>query len=267
MGEPLGIRPRDDHPTLEGRFRLPDPRRGGPEATVRALSERRLDLTPVSAPGSVFKRFCYRYGVVGNLCLGMGLLIPPAAIAMGLAVAGVAGAAAGTVLGAGSLWAMMNRVTVYGNGRLRSALAKRLGAPQDAEFVGLCLPENNTVQGKLLTLRLETDDNVGFLNLEDKAMRIRMEEGQLSIPRDHVREVSTERFIELPYLRWICVQYYEAGALRTLLLCSRQCRSLREARRSTDKLLARIEDWYTEPVIQQLEAERWDRLEAPGLGA
>jgi hypothetical protein len=89
-----------------------------------------------------------------------------------------------------------------------------------------------------------------------------MEEGLLQVPRHAIREVTTERFVELPYLRWIVVHYYEEGRLRMLLLCSRQCRSLREARAATEALCSRIVDWYTEPVIRQLEQERWDGLEA-----
>jgi hypothetical protein len=217
---------------------------------------------PVSAPGSVFRRFCYRYGVVGNVCLGVGFLLPPLAIACGAVLAGSAGVVAGTGAGFGAFWALMNRVTVYGNLRLRDELARRLGVRDPAaEFVGLCLPENNTVQGKLLTMRLETDDNVGFLCLDDEALTIRMEEGELQIARADIREVTEERFVELPYLRWIAVEYYEHGCLRTVLLCSRQCRTLREARHATEALLERLVDWYTEPVVRDLERERWDSLE------
>jgi hypothetical protein len=228
--------------------------------TVPLSADEALPAPPLSAPGSIFRRFCYRYGVVGNLCLGIGFLLPPLAITLGAAVGGLLGAAAGACLGLAGFWGLMNRLTVYGNGRLRSELARHLGADgREAvlHFVGLCLPENNTVQGKLLTMRLETDDNVGFLHLDEDGLSIVLEEGRLRIPRDQIREVRTERFVELPYLRWIVVEYYEDAALRTLLLCSRQCRSLREARAATDRLLRRVVDWYTEPVLRQLEASRW----------
>jgi hypothetical protein len=244
---------------------LPAPRRGsqsgGPLAR-RGPEDRAVASAPVSAPGSTFRRFCYRYGVVGNLFLGMGVLVPPAALLAGALAAGLPGAAAGAALGVGAFSALANRITVFGNGRLRRELAGRLGIHEtDLEFVGLCLPENNTVQGKLFTLRLETDDNVGFLGLGEHALNIRLEEGTLRIPRLDIREVTTERFVELPYLKWIAVHYYEAGSLRTLLLCSRQCRSLREARVATGALLTRLVDWYTEPVIQELDRARWARLE------
>lgn len=232
-----------------------------PAPLVGCVPDRRpeaLAAAPLSASGSVFRRFCYRYGVLGNLCLGMGFLVPPLAVALGSAAAGLVGGAAGALLGIGAFWGLMNRVTVYGNSRLCTELGQQVGAEGlDTEFVGLCLPENNTIQGKLLTMRLETDDNVGFLHLGEDCLSILLQEGRLGIARDQIREVTTERFVELPYLRWIVVEYYDGGALRTLLLCSRRCRTLREARRSTEQLKTRIVDWYTEPVVRQLEASRW----------
>ena len=122
---------------------------------------------PASSEGSTFRQFCLRYGVVGNLFLGAGVLVPPATLLVGAMAAGLPGAAAGAALGVGVFSMLANRVTVLGNTGLRQALARRLEVDDpDAEFIGLCRPENNTVQGKLLTLRLETDDNVGFLSLE-----------------------------------------------------------------------------------------------------
>jgi hypothetical protein len=231
-------------------------------AQVRVSAQRQIAKAPVSAPGSTFRRFCYRYGLVGNVFLGLGILVPPVALLAGGLAAGPAGAAAGVAIGIGVFAALANRITVYGNGRLRDELLRRLSVSEPfAEFVGLCLPENNTVHGKLLTLRLETDDNVGFLTLGEEAMILRLEEGELRIPRLSIREVTSERFVELPYLRWIAVHHYVGGELRTLLICSRQCRSLREARLATEALRARLVDWYTEPVVRALEEQRWARLE------
>ena len=211
---------------------------------------------PVSLQRSTFARYRQREGVVALSCAAAAYLVPPTAMLLGLAAAGPLGAALSALFGVvGWAW-LMDHTGLLGNVRLRAELASRLGvAPGTADFVGIGLPENNTFVAKYLHPRLDSDDNVGFLSIRDDQLLLMTEEGQVQIAREDVRRISTERLVELPYLRWIKLEYYKGDKLTAVLVSSRESSTLTETRAATGALCSRLTAWWTEPISREL-AER-----------
>ncbi|MEW5854319.1 MAG: hypothetical protein AB2A00_36430 [Myxococcota bacterium] len=211
-----------------------------------------LPELPVSPATSVFGQHRLSRGAPA-IALQTTALVAGAAtvVVSGLALGPAAPLVAAPVVLA-TLWSVINRTSGMGNGALRAELAGRLGGARPNElFVGLCLAENNTVTAKLLTPRLDTDDNVGFLSISEDALLIRTEEGHVRIARDAIRRVSLERFTEMPYLRWIVVEHYDDTTLRKVLVSSREGATLRHFRDETLALHARLTHWYLEPYMRE----------------
>ncbi|MEO1270463.1 MAG: hypothetical protein AAFX99_20440, partial [Myxococcota bacterium] len=166
-----------------------------------------------------------------------------------------------------------NRLALLGNRTLERRLRQRLNNT-DGVFVGLCKVENN----RILALRVETDDNIGFLELHPDNLLIRTEEGVLSIAPANLQRITTELMRDLPYLSWIRLDYTRSdnGEEDSILLYSRQVVSLRQARRAAQPLHDRLVQWMVEgqqlttssPLDDEfaaLEATYGDRLEAEAL--
>ncbi len=208
--------------------------------------------------GSTFHQHCRTAGVLALTTTSLGMFTPLLCAALGFVVLGPLGGVIAASAATAAAVSIVNISALLGNERLERRLRARLApAADDLEFVGLCRSENNSLRGKYLTPRLDTDDNVGFVKAADDALRILTEEGVVAIPRDEIRQITRCRCIELPYLSWIRIEIEDASATAgSFLLMSRQAGTIREVRARTDALYAKLVDWHTEGLLAWLENER-----------
>ena len=133
------------------------------------------------------------------------------------------------------------KTTLLGNIRLKRGLAQRLGLNvRSLEFVGIARMESNDP----FAMRVETDDNVGFLHMGRGELRIITEDAALVIAQDDLRGFSLERVASLPYLSWIRIEHETDAGPVAFLMMSREARNLIEQRRRTRALYARLVDWH-----------------------
>jgi hypothetical protein len=203
-----------------------------------------------AARGTAFHAHCQLlfYGLVP---LTAATLLAYPALVWGAYLLGSWGWALGTAVSGGlALYKAVDHVALLGNARLRARLASRLNPPMEAIFVGLCRPENNTVREKYFTNRVETNDNVGFLEIGAEALVIKTEDGRIELPRASIRQVELERYVEYPSLRWIRIEVQEPGsAPKAILLSSREATTLNEERKATEALRAKLVEWFAEPLL------------------
>jgi len=210
---------------------------------------------PEATPGSIYHRFRRRYGTAAIVPQLIALPLGAALVLWGAlsSTAAFLAAMAVTALGVGVVF---NRTAATGVDALRQALVARLGdLPANARLVGLCRPENDTFRGKVLTLRLDTDDNVGFLSLDGDRLSIDLEEGRVVLARADIRSISLRRKIEIPLVFWIVIDHYRGDTLERILLCSRWGHSLWQDRRDTLALERELSAWHTADVMYQLGLE------------
>ena len=203
---------------------------------------------------SVFAQHRQSVAPVATLLGSFGSLLTTVSLsALGAMAFGVPGLFIGATLGASSGMMLLNWTSLLGNPRLEGSLRSRLGARATADFVGI-RDESKSAPRDLT--RMETDDNVGFLNLTETALIIVTEEDTLSIPREELRGFSLEPVVELPYVKWIRVEFEQGAGSSSLLLMSRRARTLREVRRQTQSLYERLVNWHTASQLRWLEIRR-----------
>ena len=170
----------------------------------------------------------------------------------GMVLFGVGGFLPAGALGFLGALSFLNWIPLIGNSTLRANLVRNLGAKPGWTFVGL-----RAAQGTLLqeARRVETDDNVGFMQMTEKTLVVATEAGTVSIPREDIRGFSTERMLGLPYLHYIRVEFQEPDGLKTFLFVSREGDSVQQHRKSTDKLRARLIEWHADHQLKWLEAQ------------
>ncbi len=178
------------------------------------------------------------------------LLLPIIFASVGWAVFGTGGFLPVGAMGLLVALSCLNWIPVIGNQTLRDNLVKSLGRKPGATFVGLRAVQGNGVQE---ALRVETDDNVGFLYTTDRSLEVVTEGGSLSVPRDRIRGFDTERMRGLPYLHYIRVEFEEDHMLKAFLVVSREGRSIKQHRKTTERLRARLVEWHAEHQLRWLE--------------
>ncbi len=185
-----------------------------------------------------------------SLVVGLG---PAVATIGGVLLGGALGGIAGLVLGLSSAALGLSRVVLFGNQRLRRQLEERLGAiAQGGHFVGICETKNN----RAMALRLETDDNVGFLRWTPTHLTVLTEGNVLVLAQDDIYGFDLVPVAALPYLPWIRVTYDGPNGRDTFLLMSREASSVAAQKRATKDLYAQLVDWHTEQQLEWLEANR-----------
>lgn len=214
-------------------------------------------IVPVSDRGSTFSRHCRTHGIVALTTTSLGMFTPLVGGALGFLALGLGWgllAASASTIAAISI---VNIAALLGNDKLEARLREQLGVSTDVEFVGLCRSENNTFRGKYLTPRLDTDDNVGFLAMNESELLVRTEESLIAIERDCIQRIERTRCIELPYLSWIRIEFEDdVGAEHSFLLMSRHASTIRQIRVRTEDLYVRLIDWHTEGQLRWLEEHR-----------
>ncbi|MEM7676992.1 MAG: hypothetical protein AAF449_13390 [Myxococcota bacterium] len=167
----------------------------------------------------------------------------------GWALFGAAGFLPAGAVGCLGALAFLNWIPLIGNRALRANLSRTLGKSKGWTFVGL-----RAVQGSLVqeARRVETDDNVGFLRVTEKALEVATEGGALQLSRESIRGFSAERMLGLPYLHYIRVEFEENGQLKAFLFVSREGSSVQQHRRSTDRLRDRLVEWHADHQLEWL---------------
>ncbi|MBI4821671.1 MAG: hypothetical protein HY791_35750 [Deltaproteobacteria bacterium] len=214
---------------------------------------------PEAEPREVFARYKRTWALAGvgmqsvlftALCLsGLVCLLSPS-----VGLAALCASTAGLVIGG-------NRAFLIGNRRLEERLRASLGA--EGEFVGVARLESNQLRPRLL-FRVETDDNVGFLTLDDERMRIVMESSSLEVKPESIRRVALERTIGMPLVWFIRLELEESPFAPGFLIMSRQASTVRIQRRAIRRLYEAIRDWHFEShskILDELEAAKWRELE------
>jgi hypothetical protein len=215
------------------------------------------DMVPFAKGGTLFAQYRVRAGIAANVIVGLSGLAAGCLMALGLGALGVTGGIAALAFGLAGVTVTANLVGCIGNRALAERLRERLGIDTgELEFVGLCRGDNNA-RKKILTPHLETDDNVGFLGFDDERLRVHLEAATLVIPREEIRRISLERVVELPYLRWVRIEFFrEDQATASFLLMSREGTTLRDLRRATRSLHDRLVEWHVSAQLRWLEEER-----------
>lgn len=215
------------------------------------------DMVPFAKGGTLFAQYRVRAGIAANVIVGLSGLGAGFLMAIGLGALGVTGGIAALALGLAGVAVTANQVGCIGNRALADRLRERLGIDTgELEFVGLCRGDNNA-RSKLLKPHLETDDNVGFLGFDDECLRVHLEAATLAIPREEIRRISLERVVELPYLRWVRIEFFrDDQATASFLLMSREGTTLRDLRRGTRALHDRLVEWHVSAQLRWLDEER-----------
>lgn len=173
----------------------------------------------------------------------------------GLIWGGALGGLAGLGVGMSAAALGLSRIVLFGNGRLRQRLARRLGAiANDAHFVGICETKNN----RAMAMRLETDDNVGFLRRTPTHLTVLTEGNVLVLAQDDIYGFDLVAVAALPYLSWIRVAYDAPSGRESFLMMSREASSIREQKHATKALYEDLVDWHTERQLAWLEARTAD---------
>lgn len=218
------------------------------------LPQKTRALVPAAQESSAFAQHRQSVAPLATLLGSFGSLVTTISLsALGAAVLGVPGLFIGATLGASSGMMLLNWTSLLGNPRLEESLRARLGARASSNFVGI---REAVSPGTRDFVRMETDDNVGFLELTESALNVVTEEGPLTLPRDEIRGFSMEPVIELPYVKWIRVEFEQGGGVSCLLLMSRRARTLREVRKQTQQLYERLVNWHTASQLRWLEVRR-----------
>jgi hypothetical protein len=162
---------------------------------------------------------------------------------------------------------VINHTPMFGNRALERELRDRLNGHDPAlEFVGLGQPGSNTLRIKLSSVRMETDDNVGLLELSETALSIRTDSATLLVEPGAIQRIELERMVELPLLSWIRIELEHAEGDTSILVTSRQASSLRFARAATRKLYERLIHWHADRQLAWLDEARFARALAAGEG-
>ncbi len=186
------------------------------------------------------------------------LTLPGFAMAFGYIAAGILGSAVGLFTGIVAALTAMGQMAFIGNGRLKRRLAERIGVSlPTSHFVGICDPRNNTV----LSTRLDTDDNVGFLRTSDTHLYVSTEGSVLVIAQDDIYGFEIVPLAAFPMIHWIEVTYDDADSFRSsVLLMSREASSLHGQRKSTERLFERLVHWHADRQLRwHASAEETDR--------
>lgn len=219
-------------------------------------------MPPLSRSGSSFARYKLKVGLV---VLPVMLLLPMAwlALTMWLLVAmGPLTALLCLLLFPVLLLMLFNSMGMMGNQRLGRDLEEKLPQGRGGTFVGVNQPNNNTLGAQLMTMRLETDDNVGLLRMEPDTLHIYTEEGSMHLPASSIQKIELQRRALYFMLRCIRLEYLdEAGVPASVVLVGREARSLLQERDATEALYKRLNTWLADQASQPdaLEAE-FERL-------
>lgn len=201
----------------------------------------------------LFRRYAVAVAMPASVAIGA--LIPTALIGgtlLGAMMAGGFGAALGFGTSLAGAFGLLDRGLLFGNRRLRKRLHEKIGpVANNLEFVGICRPESNGV------VRMETDDNVGFLALTPTSLTILVEDGALVIPWDRVRGFSLDRVASMPYLPWVRVSYAGDRGDEGLLVMSRDAASIRSQRKATLALHDRLVSFFADLQLESLDAARF----------
>lgn len=215
------------------------------------------ELVPYSSRSSTFQRHCRTHGLLALSATSLGMFTPLVCGALGFVTLGLGWGLLAATASTVAAIAIINGAALLGNDKLESRLRREMEVPDELEFVGLCRIENNSLRGKYLTPRLDTDDNVGFLELSDAELSIRIEEAVIAVERDAIARIERERCVELPYLSWIRIEFEDdTGRDRSFLMMSREASSIREIRTRTEALYAQLIDWHTESQLRWLDEHR-----------
>lgn len=200
----------------------------------------------------LFRRYAVTVAMPASVAIGALLpMLVAAGTLVGAAVAGGLGAALGFGAGVAGAAGLLDRGLLFGNRRLKRRLREKIGpVVNNLEFVGVCRPESNGV------IRMETDDNVGFLALTPTSLTILLEDGALIIPWDRVRGFALDRVASMPYLPWVRVMYNGDRGEEGLLLMSRDAPSVRAQRRATLALHDRLVSFFADGQLDWLDTER-----------
>lgn len=205
---------------------------------------------------------------LGALCLLAAGALPYAAAFLALALcpalehgpAGQALAAVALVTSALLPWALQGRVALLGNPSLRRGLARRLGELAQGEFVGFSPGEG------VMSWDGETDQDVGFLQVEGNTLVYRGDRFCFSLRRENVDEMALQgmlgerpgaagaagRGVTLGPVRIALYWHTPGDPSRVFTLASREAGTLAEANRATRALAERLQAWWTQ---EQPEAE------------
>lgn len=216
------------------------------------VPSRGADLVPSGDEAPVFARYRDRTFVVvtAGTVLATTALLPAAMVAGLVALQGIAGVVAGAGVACTAGFGIGMWMTSTANRLLRARVRSALGARARGVFVGL-----RAMQGGLLkeVVRKETDDNVGFLELEEARLRITTESGVVTLEPDAIRGFVPERVKAIPYLAFVRVELSDGSSM---LLISREGDSLRAMRRATERLRSRLVTWHAEHHLRWLDGAR-----------
>jgi len=214
------------------------------------------------------------FQVIGAVFLGgamLALALPLAAIVLGLAallgpIGGIVGSGVAGLVGVRWLDAVTLQISNRG---LKSRLVRKLETigdlpfnPQDwnVRFVGLAHPV------RIRLARLETDDDVGFLQVTPQGICYRGDVLTFDVPMEDVLEV---RLRPLGYgygmfgMRCIEIRFRNEEPFRSLLLVSREGERLSEANRDTIALYHRLRAYLPlQPEVSERRPVR-ERLTEP----
>jgi hypothetical protein len=175
------------------------------------------------------------------------------ALVLGGTLGGLAGFVAGVSLGMlAGMWTGLH-LSAVANRRLRGRLRRQLGVRGRGIFVGL-----RAAQGALWAElhRKETDDNVGFLEVEAQHLLITTEAGKVALRREDVRGFTRERVKAVPLLSFVRVLLDEDGVDASFLLISREGDSLKAHVEASEVLYRLLVEWHAEHQLRWLEAQR-----------
>ncbi|MCA9549310.1 MAG: hypothetical protein KC933_04695 [Myxococcales bacterium] len=176
-----------------------------------------------------------------------------AAFLMGGSLGGVLGFVAGVGLGLGAgVWSGL-KMSALANRGLRRRLRSALGVRGRGIFVGL-----RAEQGGLWSelQRKETDDSVGFLELEAQHLVITTEVGKVALRSDDVRGFRRERVKAVPMLSFVRVLLNHDGFDASFLIVSREGDTLRAQVEATEVLYGRLVEWHAEHQLAWLARHR-----------
>jgi len=205
---------------------------------------------------------------LGALCLLAAGALPYAAAFLALTLypplehspAGQALAGVALVTSALLPWAVQGRVALLGNRSLRRRLANRLGELARGEFVGFSPGEG------VMSWEGETDQDVGFLQVEGNTLVYRGDRFSFSLRRENLDEMRLQgvlgatpeaagtagRPVTVGPLRLAVYWHTPGDPGRVFTLASREADTLAEANRATRALADRLQAWWTQ---EQPEAE------------
>ena len=214
-----------------------------------------VGLVPSGEDSPEFRR--YRDRTWLQVTSGTALVTTVGGLAMAIAAGGLLGAPAALIAGVGlglvsGMWSGL-KLSALANRGLRARLRRALGVRGRGIFVGL-RAEQGALWAELR--RKETDDNVGFLEIEEHTLCITTEVGKVAMRREAVRGFDRERVKAVPMLTFVRVLLDDDGRDASFLLVSREGDSLRAQAAATETLYRRLVEWHAEHQLAWLDQHR-----------